>query len=248
MAEIVFIEGPDYSGKSTGIKIIAKALEKKGKKVLITKEPGGTPANKYIRSLLLDADIDKIDSIDYLARRMLYAADHVHQLAWLDKHCSEYDYILVDRYHPLSDFIYGQMMQPEGYTFKEQESKQKKAIYSRDLNKMTQDYIKHFVNETLLLDAKLIILQLNEDKLLERIELRNAEGNKPDVFDVKGLDFKKKIVSNYNKIINEIKQYGIEGLYPNLRTILPFKFIEIINANTPQSIVGQTLLEVLDIE
>ena len=50
---IVF-EGPDRSGKSTQAKLLEKWLKANKKKVLLTREPGGTRLSEQIREILLD--------------------------------------------------------------------------------------------------------------------------------------------------------------------------------------------------
>ncbi len=47
------LEGIDGAGKSTHAKTIARALEKRGRNVLLTREPGGTPLAEKLRELLL---------------------------------------------------------------------------------------------------------------------------------------------------------------------------------------------------
>jgi len=48
----VTFEGPEAGGKSTQIGLLREFLEKHGKDVLCTREPGGTPAGEAIRNLL----------------------------------------------------------------------------------------------------------------------------------------------------------------------------------------------------
>jgi dTMP kinase len=48
-------EGPDGSGKSTQARLLASYLENRGISVVLTRDPGGTPAGEKIRDLVLDA-------------------------------------------------------------------------------------------------------------------------------------------------------------------------------------------------
>ena len=50
----IVLEGPDRSGKSTQAKLLAAWLKKKKKKVVLTREPGGTHISEKIREILLD--------------------------------------------------------------------------------------------------------------------------------------------------------------------------------------------------
>jgi dTMP kinase len=49
----ITFEGPDGSGKTTQLELLARHLEARGRKVLCTREPGGTPLAEGIRRLLL---------------------------------------------------------------------------------------------------------------------------------------------------------------------------------------------------
>ena len=53
MSKFITLEGVDGAGKSTHIPTIANLLRAKGKEVLVTREPGGTPLGEKLRELLL---------------------------------------------------------------------------------------------------------------------------------------------------------------------------------------------------
>src|SRR5438046_10410789 len=50
---LITVEGIDGAGKSTHLPWLKELLERKGRRVWITREPGGTPLGERLRELLL---------------------------------------------------------------------------------------------------------------------------------------------------------------------------------------------------
>ena len=67
----ITFEGPEGSGKSTQIKLLAQWLRDAGRDVLVTREPGGTLIGDQIRHVLHDVDNTAMASITEI---LLYSA------------------------------------------------------------------------------------------------------------------------------------------------------------------------------
>jgi len=70
----IVLEGPDRSGKSTQARLLADWLKKeKNRKIIITREPGGTHLSEKIREILLDPKND----IEPLTELFLYETSRI---------------------------------------------------------------------------------------------------------------------------------------------------------------------------
>jgi dTMP kinase len=72
----ITFEGIDGCGKSTQLRMLASELRLRGREVIATREPGGTPLGLRIRQLLLDSE----EQVDALAELLLYAADRAQHV------------------------------------------------------------------------------------------------------------------------------------------------------------------------
>ena len=76
----VAFEGGDGAGKSTQARALAAALEARGHEVVLTREPGGTPAAEAIREVVLTP---AYAGLDPRAEALLYAASRAEHVASL---------------------------------------------------------------------------------------------------------------------------------------------------------------------
>jgi dTMP kinase len=67
---LIAFEGVEGSGKSTQLELLRQALEGRSEEVVVTREPGGTPAAERVRALLLDPGVE----LHPRAEALLFAA------------------------------------------------------------------------------------------------------------------------------------------------------------------------------
>jgi dTMP kinase len=91
----ITFEGIDGCGKSTQMRLLASQLRMRGLEVVTTREPGGTPLGKRLRTVLLDPQIE----VDPLAELLLFAADRAqHVRTMLRPAIESGSVVLSDRY------------------------------------------------------------------------------------------------------------------------------------------------------
>ena len=67
----ISMEGPDGSGKSTQIELLKQYFEETGKKVIITREPGGNRISEAIREIILNKEFTEMSPTTEM---LLYAS------------------------------------------------------------------------------------------------------------------------------------------------------------------------------
>ena len=78
----ITVEGPEGSGKSSVMKVVAERLTKEGYDIVFTREPGGTPIAEQIREVILNKENTKMDKV---TEALLYAASrrqHLVEKVW----------------------------------------------------------------------------------------------------------------------------------------------------------------------
>ncbi|MGO1538787.1 MAG: dTMP kinase [Leucobacter sp.] len=90
----ITLEGGDGAGKTTQAELLEDWLVSRGREVVRTREPGGTPLGKQLRELLLHGE-----SVDPRAEALLYAADRAQHIAEVVRPALERGAVVVqDRY------------------------------------------------------------------------------------------------------------------------------------------------------
>ncbi|MFO1189190.1 MAG: dTMP kinase [Alphaproteobacteria bacterium] len=78
----ITFEGGEGSGKSTQIKLLAEALGRRGLDLIVTREPGGTPAGERIRDILLGREHPKLDPMTEALLHFAARREHLVQVIW----------------------------------------------------------------------------------------------------------------------------------------------------------------------
>ncbi|MGD9957670.1 MAG: dTMP kinase [Candidatus Nanopelagicales bacterium] len=92
----VAFEGGDGAGKSTQARLLADALTAQGREVVLTREPGGTPAAEAIRDVVLTP---QYAGLDPRAEALLFAASRGEHVARLVRPALQRGAVVItDRY------------------------------------------------------------------------------------------------------------------------------------------------------
>ena len=181
MCKIFFIEGPDYSGKTTLISNLYNYFKSNSSRVAILREPDG----EFRRMLL-----GKNGNLSFGTRRFLYAADHVQTLDSIYNIKDKFEYILVDRTTIVSDLIYSEF-----------DCCNNKKLSCQMLDMLRKQFAlidKEQYNGYFKNNSHLILLSLSKQELINRMTSRAINQN--DIFDIKSDDFKFQIWEKYKDL------------------------------------------------
>jgi dTMP kinase len=166
----ISIEGCDGSGKTTQAILLQNNLISRGFEVVLTKEPGGSKFGEMMREILLSNEI-KDSMTEFL---LLSAARRDHVLE-INKNLSEGKWVITDRFSDSSTAY-------QGYA---------KGLEIDKIELITQIITEGLMPHlTILLDASL-------DVMIERMQ--RSEKHK-SFYDMKGIDFHKKIKDGFLEI------------------------------------------------
>ena len=92
---LIAFEGVEGSGKSTQLELLRQIVERRSREVVVTREPGGTPAGERVRALLLDPAVE----LHPRAEALLFAAARAELVEAVIRPALERGaHVLCDRY------------------------------------------------------------------------------------------------------------------------------------------------------
>lgn len=170
----ITFEGPEGSGKSTQIKLLAAWLGEQGHSVLQTREPGGTPIGDQVRHVLHDVDNTAMASTTEI---LLYSASRAQIVAEVIRpKLVQNTLILCDRFYD-STFAY------QGYG---------RGLDLESLRSITQ-----FATDGLKPDLTLFLDIDVERGLARRVE-NDEEMNR---LDLEAVEFHQRVRAGYHELM-----------------------------------------------
>jgi dTMP kinase len=91
--KFITLEGVDGAGKSSHVEGIAALLRARGRRVLVTREPGGTPLAEQLRALVLAEPMDPLSET-----LLMFAARSDHLLRVIGPALAEGTWVVCDRF------------------------------------------------------------------------------------------------------------------------------------------------------
>ena len=170
----ITLEGIDGSGKSTQIRQLVRHLRKSGRRVLVTREPGGTRIGERIRAILLPASTGKLAALAELA--LMYAARAQHLEEVVRPALKRGEIVVSDRYNDASFAYQG---------------------FGRKLGVQTVQAFDDIICGATQPDLT-VVLDLNPGQALERAQGREARRrSSPGRFEAQGLQFYRRVRAGY---------------------------------------------------
>lgn len=170
----ISLEGGEGVGKSTQLKALAKAIEAHGHKVVITREPGGSPGGEAIRALLMEGDTDRWSP---RAEALLFSAaraDHVEKT--IRPALERGEWVLCDRFIDSSRAYQGGAG----------------GLGENDIRAL------HMIGSEGLLPDRTLVLALDIDEATARSFAR--DGAKVDRFSLKNHQYHQKVAKIFEEI------------------------------------------------
>jgi len=198
----ISFEGPEASGKSSQLKALKKFFIKQKISYTITREPGGTLVSEKLRNIILNNKY-KISHIEELLLLMAARLNHINTV--IKPALKENKIVISDRFCDSS------------------------FVYQCYLNKLSLNYGKILHKKLLgnFLPKKTFLFLLNPQEILKRLQLRKISNK----YDIKNINFHKKIINGYKKIAKNNNRFitiDAEKSFNKINEELQNKIINII--------------------
>lgn len=177
--KFITFEGPEGSGKSTQARLLVQDLKNDGRDVVVTREPGGTAIGDAIRAILLNPELEEMDSVTEL---LLLAASRAQNVRQRVKPALERGCVVV------CDRFIDSTLAYQGY------GRKFDLKLLRSLNSIATGGI--FPDLTILLDLP-VELGLERAKALKKAEARGQAG---DRFEQEEVDFHRRLREGFLKL------------------------------------------------
>lgn len=180
-AKLIIIDGPDWVGKTTQIKLVKNVLEEDGQTVYLCRASGGSPFGEALRNVSL-SDIPRPTSADLYVHLAMYAAS----LPLVQYHRNIRDIIICDR-GPCSIMAY--------------------QVFAGGLNKsIGLKYMKQVIND---LKPELMINYQATWQILQT--RANLDKTKKDYFESKSASYFKQVIKGYSEAAKLVKACVIDA-------------------------------------
>jgi dTMP kinase len=176
--KFITFEGPEGSGKSTQIQLLAERLEERGVSICSTREPGGTATGEAIRNILQHDAVE--EPLSARAELLLFTASRAQLM----------DRVILPRIHEgkwiLCDRFIDSTMAYQGF--------------ARGMDIATLDVINRFAIDGFMPDLT-ILLDLDIDAGFRRLEKRYMDNDAShDRFEREAREFHHKVRDGYHRL------------------------------------------------
>jgi dTMP kinase len=101
--KLITFEGGEGTGKSTQTRLLKSALEARGKRIVLTREPGGSPGAEEIRKLVVEGEPQRWTPLSETLLFIAARADHVARI--IEPALVRGDWVVSDRFSD-STYVY----------------------------------------------------------------------------------------------------------------------------------------------
>ena len=190
--DILIIEGPDYTGKSTNAKLIEQQLTTLGHKPIVVRAPGGSPLGEKLR----DVARNEADSLEeqYLA----YLLALVASKSYIEELVEEGFTVILDRW---SDSLFA-------YQIAKETNVEKRRLMLEMAANMLSFHASIYVRQ--------VILTISPETLERRRAANKTSkdaGDTVDRFDASGASYRASVIETYARLAEWTPSEGVLGSF-----------------------------------